>query len=39
MRGFANSYIILFLIDAALSFVDELLISSSAPISFLAEIR
>jgi hypothetical protein len=39
MRRFANIYIVLFLIDAALSLIDELLQASSSPLAFLPEIR
>ena len=39
MRRFANIYIVLFLIDAALSLIDELLQASSSPLAFLTEIR
>jgi len=39
MRRFANIYIVLFLIDTALSLIDELLQASSSPLAFLTEIR
>jgi hypothetical protein len=39
MRRFANIYIVLFLIDAGLSLIDELLQASSSPLAFLTEIR
>jgi len=39
MRRFANIYIVLFLIDAGISLIDELLQASSSPLAFLTEIR
>ncbi len=39
MRRYANIYIILFLIDAGLSLVDELLVASSVSLPFLSEVR
>ncbi len=39
MRRFANIYIVLFLIDAGLSLIDEFLQASSSPLAFLTEIR
>ena len=39
MRRFANIYIVLFLIDTALSLIDELLQASSSPLAFLTELR
>jgi len=39
MRRFANIYIILFLIDAGFSLIDELLMASSASVSFFSEVR
>ena len=39
MRRFANIYIILFLIDASLSLIDELFVASSTSLSFVSEIR
>ena len=39
MRRFANIYIVLFLIDAGLSLIDELLQASSFSLAFLTEIR
>ena len=39
MRSFANFYIILFLIDAGLSLIDELFQAASSPLVFLTEIR
>ena len=39
MRRFANVYIILFLIDASLSLIDELFVSSSVASSLFSEIR
>jgi len=39
MRRFANIYIILFLIDASLSLIDELFVSSSVTSSLFSEIR
>ena len=39
MRRFANVYIVLFLIDATLSLIDELLQVASSPVPVLTEIR
>ena len=39
MRRFANIYIVLFLIDACLSLVDELLAASSITLSLFSELR
>ena len=39
MRRFANIYIILFLIDAALSLIDEHLQAAASPLAFLTETR
>ena len=39
MRRFANIYIVLFLVDAALSLLDELLQAAASPLAFLTEIR
>jgi hypothetical protein len=39
MRRFANIYIVLFLIDAALSLIDELLQAAALPLAFLTETR
>lgn len=39
MRRFANVYIVLFLIDAGLSLIDELLQVASSPMPVLTEIR
>ena len=39
MRRFANIYIVLFLIEAGISLIDELLQASSSPLAFLTEIR
>ena len=39
MRRFANIYIVLFLVDAGLSLIDELLQVSPSPLAFLTEIR
>ena len=39
MRRFANFFIILFLIDAGLSLIDELLVVSSSPLPFFSSVR
>ena len=39
MRRFANIYIVLFLVDAALSLLDEILQAAASPLAFLTEIR
>ncbi len=39
MRRFANLYIILFLIDAGLSLIDELITAFSSPLPIFSEVR
>jgi hypothetical protein len=39
MRRFANLYIVLFLIDAGLSLIDELLVAISVPLPVFSEVR
>jgi hypothetical protein len=39
MRRFANFYIILFLIDAGLSLIDELFVASSSPLPLFSSVR
>lgn len=39
MRRFANFYIVLFLIDAGLSLIDELLVASSSPLPLFSSVR
>ena len=39
MRRLANFYIVLFLIDAGLSLIDELLVASSSPLPLFSSVR